>query len=63
MADFSRNDSYALEPCINGGVSASGRFASQAAEDRYLADRKAAEHDPGMNGDVAAVVRRTNDVE
>jgi hypothetical protein len=28
-------DDYALEPCINGGVSASGLFNSQAAENRY----------------------------
>lgn len=27
----------ALEPCINGGVSASGRFASQEAEDQVNA--------------------------
>ena len=25
-----------LEPCINGGVSARGLFASQAEEDRYF---------------------------
>jgi hypothetical protein len=28
-----------LEPCINGGVSARGLFASQAEEDRYFAAR------------------------
>ncbi len=28
----SDNDPYALEPCINGGVSASGLFPNQEAE-------------------------------
>lgn len=31
-------DPYALEPSINGGVSASGLFASQEEEDAYLAE-------------------------
>lgn len=32
----SADDEQSLEPCINGGVSASGLFASQEAEQRYL---------------------------
>lgn len=35
----SSNFDYPLEPCINGGVSARGLFASQAEEDRYFAAR------------------------
>ena len=30
-------DPYALEPCMNGGVSESGLFASQAEEDALAA--------------------------
>ena len=33
------NPDQALEPCINGAVSASGLFASQTEEDRYFATR------------------------
>lgn len=32
-----------LEPCINGGVSARGLFATQAQEDRYFANLAARE--------------------
>jgi hypothetical protein len=35
VASVSADDGdYSLEPCINGGVSASGLYASQADEDR-----------------------------
>ena len=37
MADQRDVDPYALEPSINGGVSASGLFASQAKEDSFIA--------------------------
>lgn len=55
-------DPYALEPCINGGVSATGLFASQAEEDRYLAQQRryernylqALELEPCINGGVSA---------
>ncbi len=51
-------DPYALEPSINGGVSASGLFASQAEEDAYLADlqadKLAEELEPCINGGVSA---------
>jgi hypothetical protein len=57
-ADHFDRDPYALEPSINGGVSATGLFASQDAEDRYLAAqrryRKALELEPCMNGGVSA---------
>ena len=46
-------DPYALEPSINGGVSASGLFASQEEEDAYLADLGAEELEPCINGDVS----------
>jgi len=46
-------DPYALEPSINGGVSASGLFASQEEEDAYLADLAAEELEPCINGDVS----------
>lgn len=45
-----------LEPAINGQVSASGNFATQAEEDQYLAaQRSAAEHalEPCINGNVS----------
>jgi hypothetical protein len=35
----SSNVDLSLEPCINGGVSARGLFASQAEENRYFAAR------------------------
>lgn len=49
-------DRYALEPCINGGVSATGVFASQAEEDAYLSAQRARELalEPCINGDVSA---------
>lgn len=57
-ADHADRGPYALEPSINGGVSASGLFASQEAEDRYLAAQRryglALELEPCMNGDVSA---------
>jgi len=53
-ADHQYVDPYALEPSINGGVSASGLFASQEEEDAYLADLQAMELEPCINGDVSA---------
>jgi len=57
-ADHFDRDPYALEPSINGGVSATGLFASQAAEDRHLAAqrryREALELEPCINGGVSA---------
>jgi hypothetical protein len=57
-ADHFDRDPYALEPSINGGVSATGMFASQEAEDRYLAAqrryREAMKLEPCMNGAVSA---------
>ena len=47
-------DKYALEPSINGGVSATGMFASQAEEDRYFAARSALELELCINGGVSA---------
>ncbi len=44
-------DSLDLEPCMNGDVSASGTFPSQAAEDRHHF-YAVAEQEPCMNGDV-----------
>lgn len=43
-----------LEPCINGGVSASGTHGTQAAEDRVM---NAGQHalEPCMNGGVSAL--------
>jgi hypothetical protein len=46
-------DPYALEPSINGGVSASGLFPSQELEDAYLAELAAEELEPCINGDVS----------
>ncbi|MDZ7750642.1 MAG: hypothetical protein U5S82_03015 [Gammaproteobacteria bacterium] len=54
LANASEVDEFALEPCINGGVSASGLFASQAEEDRYHAEQLALELEPCINGDVSA---------
>ena len=49
---------YDLEPCIDGGVSATGLYASQAQEDRLLAERRALETEldlePCMDGGVSA---------
>ena len=42
---------YALEPSINGGVSATGLFASQAEEDRYFTSL---ELEPCINGGVSS---------
>lgn len=57
-ADHSHRDPYALEAGITGGVSATGLFAGEAAEDRYLAAqrryREALELEPCMNGGVSA---------
>jgi hypothetical protein len=47
-------DPYALEPCINGGVSTNGLFVSQEKEDAYLAELAAEELEPCINGDVSA---------
>lgn len=38
-----------LEPCMNGEVSASGAFPSEAAERQFLAE---VEQEPCMNGDL-----------
>ena len=46
-------DPYALEPSINGGVSASGLFPSQEQEDAYLAELAAEELEPCIDGDVS----------
>lgn len=57
-ADQRYADPYALEPSINGGVSASGLFATQAEEDAHLAARVALEVElelePCINGGVSA---------
>jgi hypothetical protein len=62
-AQASHVDPYALEPSINGGVSASGLFASQAAEDRYHAERLALELEPCINGSVSASGRFASQAE
>ena len=54
LAGHEAVDPYALEPGINGGVSASGLFASQEEEDAYLAELAAEELEPCINGDVSA---------
>jgi hypothetical protein len=54
---------YALEPCINGGVSSTGLFASQAEEDRQLAERRALALEPCFNGAVSARGFFPNQVE
>lgn len=54
LASHTAMDPYALEPSINGGVSASGLFASQEEEDAYLAELAAEELEPCINGDVSA---------
>ena len=53
IAGHEEVDPYALEPSINGGVSASGLFASQDEEDAYLADLASEELEPCINGDVS----------
>ena len=48
-------DTLELEPCINGGVSASGLFVSQAQEDAYRTQTLAdLELEPCINGGVSA---------
>lgn len=49
-------DEDSLEPCINGGVSATGEFVSQAEEDLHVAGRQAIDLnlEPCINGDVSA---------
>lgn len=54
------NDPYALEPSINGAVSASGLFASQAEEERDRQQRMAHLLEPCINGDVSARGRFTS---
>ena len=44
-------DNLDLEPCMNGDVSASGTFPTQAAEDQHHFYAMA-EQEPCMNGDV-----------
>ena len=53
FAGHEQIDPYALEPSINGGVSASGLFASQEQEDAYLAELAAEELEPCINGGVS----------
>ena len=50
-------DDLSLEPCINGGVSESGLFPSQEAEDRFISARQEdseLELEPCINGDVSS---------
>jgi len=54
MAGHQYADPYALEPSINGGVSATGLFPSQAEEDAYLANQLGMELEPCINGDVSS---------
>jgi hypothetical protein len=58
VAQASEFGEHALEPSINGGVSATGLFASQAEEDRYFARREALADslklEPCINGAVSA---------
>ena len=65
LADLTSVDEYALEPSINGGVSATGMFASQAEEDRYLADLReiALNLEPCINGGVSASGRFSSQAE
>ena len=47
-----------LEPCINGGVSASGTHPTQAAEDLAKSHRQGSDlaglaYEPGVNGTVS----------
>ena len=53
IAGHEEVDPYALEPSINGGVSASGLFATQEEEDAYLAELAAEELEPCINGGVS----------
>ena len=53
IAGHEEVDPYALEPSINGGVSAGGLFASQDEEDAYLANLASEELEPCINGDVS----------
>lgn len=62
-ADHQAVDPYALEPSINGGVSASGLFASQEEEDTYFANETALELEPCINGDVSATGLFANQAE
>ncbi|MCG6862233.1 MAG: hypothetical protein LJE70_13305 [Chromatiaceae bacterium] len=48
-------DPYALEPCMNGAVSASGLYATQAEEDTALAEAKRLEQT--TNGQVSQTGR------
>jgi hypothetical protein len=56
-------DENALEPCIDGGVSATGLFASQAEEDRFTLEQLALELEPCINGEVSADGRFTSQAE
>ena len=53
FGDHVEVDPYALEPSINGGVSAGGLFASQEEEDAYLAELAAEALEPCINGGVS----------
>jgi hypothetical protein len=57
LADLAANpiDPNLLEPCINGQVSASGLYPTQAEEDVALAD--AQRIDQAMSGQVSAIGR------
>ena len=51
------DDDLSLEPCINGDVSESGLFASQAEEDRFVRNYLEAstlDLEPCINGDVSS---------
>jgi hypothetical protein len=54
VAEFSVGDRFALEPCINGGVSARGLFPTQAEEDRYFAERELSVDVSGVESQQAA---------
>ena len=57
-----------LEPCINGGVSATGNYPSQAAEDHALARSEVSKSEdlqlePCVNGGVSALGRYPNQAQ
>jgi hypothetical protein len=57
-------EDLSLEPCMNGGVSSTGLYASQAGEDRAKAAyAEAYELEPCMNGGVSASGRYASQVE
>jgi len=54
LAGAAEVDEYALERYINGGVSATGAFATQAEKDTYMTNRKTLDLEPCINGGVSA---------